>query len=66
VPVGIALGRTLWQAFATQLDVVPHAAIPVGLLVAVVALAPVVANASAPLPAQLARRVRPAAVLRAE
>jgi hypothetical protein len=66
VPVGVALGRTLWRTFAAQLDVVPHATVPVMLLVALVAVALAVANAAAALPARVARRVRPAAVLRAE
>lgn len=66
VPFGIALGRTLWSAFAAQLDVVSHTMIPTGLLLAVIATALAIANIGAALPARMARRVRPAIVLRTE
>lgn len=66
VPLGIALGRTLWVAFAEQLDVVPKPSIPVGLLAIVTVIALAVANLAAALPAWMARRVRPGIVLRTE
>ncbi|MEO7428168.1 MAG: FtsX-like permease family protein, partial [Acidimicrobiales bacterium] len=66
VPVGVALGRVLWSGFAQQLDVVPRATIPVGLLLVVVVVAFAVANLTAAIPARAARRIHPATVLAAE
>lgn len=66
VPLGIALGRALWSAFARQLDVVPRPTIPIVVLLVVIAISLAVANAAAALPARLARRVQPAIVLRTE
>lgn len=66
VPIGIALGRSLWSAFAARLDVVSQPAVPGGFILVVVVMALVVANVAAALPARMARRVRPATVLAAE
>jgi ABC-type lipoprotein release transport system permease subunit len=56
IPLGIVVGRVVWNAFATNLGAVPVAAVPV-LAIAVVAIAVfVVANALAVLPALTAAR----------
>ncbi|MDQ3304842.1 MAG: FtsX-like permease family protein, partial [Actinomycetota bacterium] len=65
VPLGVVLGRQLWNLFAGQLDVVPEPSVPaLGLLVVVLA-GIVMANLVAAVPARAARRVRPSAALRA-
>jgi hypothetical protein len=65
VPVGIALGRLLWDLFARNIDVVPAPAIPSSI--AVVALgAIVVAVLVALLPGLAAASTPPAVVLREE
>jgi hypothetical protein len=66
VPVGIALGRWLWLLFASEIFVVPKAAVPVLSLVYVGVGALLLANAIAALPGRLAARTRTALVLRAE
>ena len=66
IPAGIVLGRTLWTSFAHQLDVVPHATVPVAVIAIVSAAALLVANLAAAGPAGRARRVRPAIALRNE
>jgi hypothetical protein len=66
VPVGIALGRFLWDLFARQINVVPEPTVP-GLwviLIAVGALA--LANLVAALPGRVAARTPTALLLRAE
>ena len=58
VPLGIVVGRVVWNAFATNLGVVPVAAVP-GLTIAVLALGVlVVANALAVIPALTSARRR--------
>lgn len=66
VPVGVALGRVLWSAFAKQLDVVPRATVPIGMLLVVIVVAVAVGNITAAIPARTAGRIRPATVLAAE
>lgn len=66
VPVGVALGRSLWTAFASQLDVVSRPAVPLGLLALVGAAAIVVANVVAAVPARWVQRVKPATALSAD
>jgi hypothetical protein len=66
VPLGIAAGRVLWQVFATNFGVVPLTVVEV-LPVAALALGVLVAaNVLAFVPALLAARSRPAELLRAE
>jgi hypothetical protein len=66
VPLGIAAGRVLWQVFATTFGVVPLAVVDV-LPVAALALGVLAAaNVLAFVPALLAARSRPAQLLRAE
>ena len=66
IPLGIAMGRWAWSAFADQLGVPPAPTIPllvVGLAIPVTLL---LANLAAALPGRSAARTRPAVVLRAE
>jgi hypothetical protein len=66
VPVGIALGRWAWRAFAEQIGVVPAPRIGgISLLIAVPATI-LLALAVSFVPALLAARTKPAAVLRSE
>jgi hypothetical protein len=58
VPLGIVVGRVVWNAFATNLGAVPIAIVP-GLTIAVLAIAViVVANALALIPAVTSARRR--------
>jgi putative ABC transport system permease protein len=66
VPVGIAAGRWIWLAVATQLGVVPEPVLPAALLALVAAATVLVANLVAAGPAWMAARTHPATVLRAE
>jgi hypothetical protein len=66
VPVGIAAGRVVWRAFATNFGVVPLTVVNV-LLIATLAFGVLAAvNVLAFFPALLAARSRPAQLLRAE
>lgn len=66
VPLGVALGRDLWQRFARQLDVVPTPSVPVVSLAAVAVAALVVANLTAAIPGRTARRMKPGEVFRGQ
>jgi len=66
VPLGIALGRFLWDLFARQISVVPEPAVPPLIVALVIAGALVTANLVAALPGWVAARTPAAAVLRAE
>ncbi len=58
IPLGIVIGRAVWNAFATNLGVVPVGAVP-ALTIAVLAIAVlVVANALAVIPAVSSARKR--------
>jgi putative ABC transport system permease protein len=66
VPVGVILGRWLWDLFARQIYAVPEPTVPV-LWVALVAVgALVLANIVAAIPARTAARTPTALMLRAE
>ena len=66
VPVGVILGRWLWDLFARQIYAVPEPTVPV-LWVALVALgALVLANIVAAIPARIAARTPTALMLRSE
>jgi hypothetical protein len=65
-PIGIAVGRLLWAAFADQLDVVSRPVVPIVQLILIVALALVLAAVAAAIPAGMAQRIRTAAVLAGE
>ena len=64
VPAGILVGRWGWQFFAERIGVAGDARIPVVVLAIAVPLTLGVAALVATIPARLARRTRPAAVLR--
>ena len=65
-PVGIAVGRSVWQAFANNLGILP-APVVLGWAIATVALGTVaVANLLAIGPALIAARSHPANLLKAE
>jgi hypothetical protein len=66
IPVGILVGRTLWNAFANSIHAVPRVVVPTSTLLIIAALALVLANVIAALPARLAARTSPAILLRAE
>ena len=66
VPLGIALGRTLWDLFAHDINAVPAPSVPVGQVVLIALGALVVANVIAAIPGRLAARTPTALVLRSE
>jgi ABC-type lipoprotein release transport system permease subunit len=66
VPLGIVVGRNLWNVFAQQLDVVAHPTVPVALLVIVIGVSFAVANVVAALPARTARHMRSISLLHTE
>jgi hypothetical protein len=66
VPVGVALGRLAWRAFASQLGVAAGPVVPVWVVAATVVGGFVVALLAAAVPARSASRVDPASVLRSE
>ena len=65
-PLGIVLGRTLWNVFARQIDVVASPTIPVPVVALVVVGALILANAVAAIPGYLAARTRTAVLLHSE
>jgi hypothetical protein len=66
VPLGIVLGRSLWDVFAHEINAVPVPSVPV-LTIAVIAVgALVLANLVAAIPARIAARTPTALLLRAE
>ena len=66
VPLGIALGRYLWDRFAGQISVVPQPSVPVLTVALVVIGALAAANLVAAVPGRAAARTPAAALLRAE
>ncbi len=66
IPAGIALGRVVWEAFATNLGVKPVAVVDVTWVVSLILGALVLANLLAVGPAIVAARARSAALLKAE
>jgi hypothetical protein len=66
VPVGAAVGRWVWAAFADQLGILSEPRVPSIAVLLTVLGALVLANLIAALPARAAARTRPANVLRAE
>jgi predicted lysophospholipase L1 biosynthesis ABC-type transport system permease subunit len=66
VPLGIALGRFLWDLFARQISVVPEPTVP-GLTVVLITVgALVLANVVAAVPGRMAARTPTTVLLRAE
>jgi hypothetical protein len=66
VPLGIALGRYLWDLFARQISVVPEPTVPATTALIVILGALATANLVAVLPARAAARTPAATLLRAE
>ena len=66
IPLGIALGRWLWTAFARQIYAVPQPAVPVLSVVLVPVCAVALVNLAAAFPARSAARTPAALALRAE
>src|SRR5215831_18805625 len=65
-PLGIACGRLAWHAFAGSLGVVPIVEVPAAALAGGLAALVLAGNLLAALPAAVAARTRPGAVLRSE
>jgi hypothetical protein len=66
VPLGIIVGRTLWNLFAREINVVPVPSVPVLLVVLIALGALVIANAVAAIPGRSAARTPTDLLLRAE
>jgi ABC-type antimicrobial peptide transport system permease subunit len=66
LPVGVALGRTLWRLFADRLGVVPDPSLPFAALAIAAGVALLVGLLGALGPAIRAARRSPAVDLRAE
>lgn len=66
VPVGVVLGRFLWDHFADAIHAVPNANAPVPTLALVFAASLILANVVAVVPAGLAARTPPALLLHSE
>ena len=66
LPVGIALGRWLWDLFARDIYAVPRPTVPVAELVLVAVVAFVLANAVATWPGRMAASTPTAVALRSE
>jgi hypothetical protein len=66
VPLGIALGRWLWDLFARDINAVPAPSVPVPAVVVIALGALVLANVVAAIPGRLAARTPTALVLRSE
>jgi hypothetical protein len=66
VPLGIALGRGLWDLFAEELYAVPHPTVSVPSMLVVVVAALLLANLVAAVPGWRAARTPTALVIRAE
>jgi hypothetical protein len=66
VPVGIALGRWLWDLFARDIHAVPDPSVPVVLITVITVGAIVLANIVAAAPGRSAARTSTAVLLRAE
>ena len=64
VPLGLVVGRTVWNTFANNLGVVPVAVVPVLLVAAITVGVLVVANVIAIAPALVAARSKPGDLLR--
>jgi putative ABC transport system permease protein len=65
IPLGLALGRWAWQAFAGTLGVVPVTAVPALALAAGTVGLLVLGNLLTALPGRVAARTAPAVTLRA-
>lgn len=66
VPLGIALGRFLWDLFAREISVVPEPTVPGPAIVLITVGALALANVVAAVPGRMAARTPAALLLRAE
>jgi ABC-type antimicrobial peptide transport system permease subunit len=66
VPIGVAVGRALWDLFANDINAVPVPSVPFVQVVLIAVGALVLANLVAALPALIAARTPSALALRAE
>ncbi len=66
LPLGVAVARQVWLAFAHQLGIVPKPVIPLVALAALIVGTVAVANLVAVLPGRIAARTPAAVVLRSE
>ncbi len=65
VPLGLVIGRVFWSLFADAIGVATDASIPLLPVVLAVPVTLAAAAIIATIPARIARRTRPAAILRA-
>jgi hypothetical protein len=66
LPLGLAVGRFVWNVFADDLGVVPEVVTPPGLVLLIIPATLLLANLIAALPGRIAAGTQPAVVLRAE
>jgi ABC-type lipoprotein release transport system permease subunit len=66
VPLGIIVGRSLWDLFAHEINAIPVPTVPVALVVLIVVGGVVLANIVAAVPGRIAARTPAALLLRAE
>jgi hypothetical protein len=66
IPLGIALGRALWDLFARGIDAVPDPVVPWGSVLLIGLAAVVLANIVAAVPGRIAARTPTARLLRSE
>ena len=66
VPLGIVVGRSLWQLFANEIHAVPTPSVPALSIALIAAGALVLANVIAFFPGRVAARTPTALLLRAE
>ncbi len=66
VPLGIVLGRSLWNLFAADIHAVPLPSVPILSIVLIALAALVLANVVAAIPGRIAARTPTALILRAE
>ncbi len=66
VPLGIALGRFLWDLFAREINVVPEPTVPGPAIILITVGALVLANIVAAVPGRMAGRTPTALLLRTE
>ncbi len=65
VPLGVVIGRVVWEAFAANLGAVPVSVVPIFVLGGLAAGVVIVANLIAVAPALVARRSKPGELMRA-
>ena len=66
VPLGIVVGRTLWDLFARDIHAVPAPSVPALTVVLIALVALLLANAVAAIPGRIAARTPTALILRSE